>query len=692
MTALTGGSLCSGSGGLDLGLERALGIRWLWHCENDEAASEILDARWPGVPNYGDLVTTDWSLVERPDLLAAGFPCPDYSLAGRRKGIDGAHGQIWHGVANAIRVLRPTYLVLENVDAIRNAPGPVDGGPGDSALGVVLADLADLGYRWAYDRLRAADVGAPHGRLRWFCVACLAPDAVGVGEHADGRVRGGDAGATRPERPSPSDVSAGASVVLAADAVEDDSGAAADAADERRVGHVSGGAPGEHGQPRDEGQADVPGVGFVLLPTPTAMDGAGSRNSTARRRADSTGNVGDTLTDAVWKTVGAPEWASVTDETPRRLLPTPQAADGVGGRMEKGAMANAGVRPSGHKATLPLPTAVEMREDISESPFAQLDGDESQLALLPTPTANEANPGAGGELRAAIVHGEGRRNETGVDTLGRPNLGRPGKLLPTPDAQLGDERGPRSPERAAARRSDGHQDSTEDAVRTLLPTPQARDAHGPQGNAYKGTSDDLPSAAAKISGDHPYALDGEEPQLLPTPTTQDANNTGGNSQRNRNTDPLILPREFQSWDEVPGEIGRDARARIAAGQLLPTPQAADGERASEQGPRHYATGADNPTLLGAARRVEVSWGVYEAAVRRWEDTFGEEAPAPTDERGRLAPDFVRWMLGYPPGWFDLDGLKRTRKLRCLGNSVQVQAAEVVGHWLRFLVESGLLRG
>jgi hypothetical protein len=48
------------------------------------------------------------------------------------------------------------------------------------------------------------------------------------------------------------------------------------------------------------------------------------------------------------------------------------------------------------------------------------------------------------------------------------------------------------------------------------------------------------------------------------------------------------------------------------------------------------------------------------------------------------------MLGYPEGWFDVPGLTRTAKLRALGNSVQVQAAERVGLWLVELVTSGLL--
>lgn len=235
---LTGGSLCSGSGGLDLGLERALGVEWLWHCEKDEAASRILAAHWPGIPNHRDLFDTDWEKVERVDLVAAGFPCPDYSLAGRRAGIDGEHGQVWHAVAAALRALRPRLVVLENVDAIRSAAGPVDGAPGESAVGTVLADLADLGYRWAYDRVRAADVGAPHGRLRWFCVAALAPpaDAVGAGVDADRGVRRRAPGAPRPGGPAPPPLAPRPEVDGAADALPHRPDAAPDAVGERLDG------------------------------------------------------------------------------------------------------------------------------------------------------------------------------------------------------------------------------------------------------------------------------------------------------------------------------------------------------------------------------------------------------------------------------------------------------------------------
>lgn len=72
----------------------------------------------------------------------------------------------------------------------------------------------------------------------------------------------------------------------------------------------------------------------------------------------------------------------------------------------------------------------------------------------------------------------------------------------------------------------------------------------------------------------------------------------------------------------------------------------------------------------------VEWGNYEGAVRRWEQ-LTRPAPRPTDDRGRLDPAFVEWMLGFPEGWTDAVS-SRTQRLKMLGNAVQVQAAELVG--------------
>ncbi|MFJ9419985.1 DNA cytosine methyltransferase [Streptomyces sp. NPDC101227] len=70
------GSLCSGYGGLDLGVQAALGGGTLaWHAEIDPGASRILSRHWPAVPNLGDITTVNWADVPGVCVLTAGFPC-----------------------------------------------------------------------------------------------------------------------------------------------------------------------------------------------------------------------------------------------------------------------------------------------------------------------------------------------------------------------------------------------------------------------------------------------------------------------------------------------------------------------------------------------------------------------------------------------------------------------------------------
>jgi hypothetical protein len=80
-------------------------------------------------------------------------------------------------------------------------------------------------------------------------------------------------------------------------------------------------------------------------------------------------------------------------------------------------------------------------------------------------------------------------------------------------------------------------------------------------------------------------------------------------------------------------------------------------------------------VQGLGRGTGIDWGVYAGAVERWEE-LTRVAPRPTDDRGRLSPWFVEWMLGFPDGW--TDGASRTQRLKMLGNAVQVQAGELVG--------------
>lgn len=186
------GSLCSGYAGLDMAVMSVFpGSEVIFFAENDLDASKILAKNFPGIPNLGDISVVQWkSLQIAPiDLLAAGFPCTDVSLAGGREGlIKGNRSGLWYEVGRAIDELRPSLVFLENVDGLRSAraddshlercPGCMGDGAGEPlvrALGTVLGDLASLGYDAQWTSIRAADAGAPHRRLRIFVLA-----------HADG--------------------------------------------------------------------------------------------------------------------------------------------------------------------------------------------------------------------------------------------------------------------------------------------------------------------------------------------------------------------------------------------------------------------------------------------------------------------------------------------------------------------------
>jgi DNA (cytosine-5)-methyltransferase 1 len=155
---LTVGSLFSGIGGLDLGLERA-GMKVIWQSEIDDYACKVLKKHWPEVPNHGDIKQIDWGTVERPNVICGGYPCQPFSLAGQRKGTEDPR-HLWPWVRTAISELRPDYALLENVRG-HLTMGGIE----------VIGELAEIGYDAEWRIVSAAGLGAPHRRQRLIIVA-----------------------------------------------------------------------------------------------------------------------------------------------------------------------------------------------------------------------------------------------------------------------------------------------------------------------------------------------------------------------------------------------------------------------------------------------------------------------------------------------------------------------------------------
>jgi DNA (cytosine-5)-methyltransferase 1 len=145
-------SLCSGAGTLDLAVEQITGNKTLVYAENDPFASRVMEARFPWAVNAGDITKADWAGIASQwqiESLSAGFPCRNISNAGPRDGINGKWSSVWKNVAQAVGVIRPRHVFLENVEALRSR-----------GLNVVVEDLAALGYGIWWTCVPARDIGA----------------------------------------------------------------------------------------------------------------------------------------------------------------------------------------------------------------------------------------------------------------------------------------------------------------------------------------------------------------------------------------------------------------------------------------------------------------------------------------------------------------------------------------------------
>lgn len=159
---LTAVGLFSGIGGLEAGLARA-GHQSILLAENEPAACAVLSERFPGIPNAGDIRKLK-DLPAGIELLAGGFPCQDLSQAGETRGIGGGKSSIVGEVFRLVRKQRVPYLVLENV------PFMLQLNRGE-AMRHIVAELENLGYRWAYRVIDSRAFGLPQRRERVFLIA-----------------------------------------------------------------------------------------------------------------------------------------------------------------------------------------------------------------------------------------------------------------------------------------------------------------------------------------------------------------------------------------------------------------------------------------------------------------------------------------------------------------------------------------
>lgn len=446
---ITYGALFAGYGGLELGIQSVLGGRMKWYAEFDKSPSKIM-AFHHDEPNLGDVTKIDWHKVPRVRVIAGGSPCQDLSHAGKRKGMKaGTRSGLWASMCDAVEIIRPDLVVWENVRGALNAeadsavePCPLCVGDEPAAtlraLGRVLGDLAELGYDGWWCGLRAADVGAAHGRFRIFVFA-TPRDAGGEGREGR-RSLGGGLGRGREAREG------------------------------RGAGHPAGrgilsllptplASDAEHSGPNQRDSSGRPGLhgAVALLPTPVVND------------------MGEGKTPEDWD-----EWnngptmahqkhgASLAIEaakTATALLPTPKATNNENRcSPEYGPNLGTavGVQPEGR--LLPTPLTSDSGEGPADPMHRPKHGWGMQLndsvRLLPTPITSDGNaPGEHGQgpddLRTTVSKlvteeiasededgGFGWLKDALFDVPEPENVGPLGdQLLPTPCAQTGGQGG-----------------------------------------------------------------------------------------------------------------------------------------------------------------------------------------------------------------------------------------------------------
>jgi DNA (cytosine-5)-methyltransferase 1 len=128
--------------------------------EIDKFCQKLLAKRFPNIPIHDDVRT----FTANPgdfDVFCSGFPCQDISVAGLQKGITKeTRSGLFFEVIRIIRMVRPKFVVLENVAAILN-----------NGLDIVLGELSEAGYDAEWAIVSCEDMGGCHRRQRWWCVA-----------------------------------------------------------------------------------------------------------------------------------------------------------------------------------------------------------------------------------------------------------------------------------------------------------------------------------------------------------------------------------------------------------------------------------------------------------------------------------------------------------------------------------------
>ena len=154
------GSLFSGIGGLEMGLEMTGRFETVWQSEVDPFCQSVLARNFTKAKQLGDINEINEHEIEAVDVICGGFPCQDVSTAGRGAGLDGERTGLFFRAIQIVSEIRPSCVILENVTGLL-AKG----------FERVLREFQEIGYDVEWNCVSAQSVGYPHKRERIFIIA-----------------------------------------------------------------------------------------------------------------------------------------------------------------------------------------------------------------------------------------------------------------------------------------------------------------------------------------------------------------------------------------------------------------------------------------------------------------------------------------------------------------------------------------
>jgi len=163
-------SLYCGAGGLDFGFNKRPSFDHVFANDFDKSACATYLENFPDSANAlkcGPIENFVPDLMRmKIDLLLAGFPCPSWSMAGKRKGFDDKRGQEFFTCLSVLHGAKPQMFIFENVKGLLSHNG------GES-FAFMLTALKNLGYRVVHQIIKMSRYGVPTERTRVILIGVL---------------------------------------------------------------------------------------------------------------------------------------------------------------------------------------------------------------------------------------------------------------------------------------------------------------------------------------------------------------------------------------------------------------------------------------------------------------------------------------------------------------------------------------